>query len=232
MSTPGRDPDEDVRRLLDQDGEQPGAVGQQPSPAHDLNILRAAREFTASDGASPSHGARASGGAVAAASRPSPPRTPSRTAPSRMRTWALAASVSVVLVGVALEWQALHSSRTGTQVGSPSGGLWVAPGLLDAGMTRGQREAPRIDVARGATTVRLRLRLAMPANGKAFDVELSTSSGRAVHSLRGVHPTASNDELDVDVPASVLRAGSYVMTVRPQDTSDGTAADDYVFSVP
>jgi hypothetical protein len=226
VSTPGRDPDEDVRRLLDQDGEQPGTVGQQPSPAHDLNILRAAREFAASDGAS------ASGGEVAAASRPSPPRTPSRTAPSRMRTWALAASVSVVLVGVALEWRALHSSRTGTQVGSPSGGLWVVPGLLDAGMTRGQREAPRIDVARGATTVRLRLRLAMPANGKAFDVELSTSSGRAVHSLRGVHPTASNDELDVDVPASVLRAGSYVMTVRPQDTSDGTAADDYVFSVP
>jgi hypothetical protein len=226
VSTPGRDPDEDVRRLLDQDGEQPGTVGQQPSPAHDLNILRAAREFAASDGAS------ASGGEVAAARRPSPPRTPSRTAPSRMRTWALAASVSVVLVGVALEWRALHSSRTGTQVGSPSGGLWVVPGLLDAGMTRGQREAPRIDVARGATTVRLRLRLAMPANGKAFDVELSTSSGRAVHSLRGVHPTASNDELDVDVPASVLRAGSYVMTVRPQDTSDGTAADDYVFSVP
>jgi hypothetical protein len=226
VSTPGRDPDEDVRRLLDQDGEQPGTVGQQPSPAHDLNILRAAREFAASDGAS------ASGGEVAAARRPSPPRTPSRTAPSRMRTWALAASVSVVLVGVALEWRALHSSRTDTQVGSPSGGLWVVPGLLDAGMTRGQREAPRIDVARGATTVRLRLRLAMPANGKAFDVELSTSSGRAVHSLRGVHPTASNDELDVDVPASVLRAGSYVMTVRPQDTSDGTAADDYVFSVP
>ena len=207
MNTPGRDPDEDMRRLLDEDGERPGA-------AHDSNVLRAARELAA-----------ASAREVAAAATTAPrPRRLSNT-----RTWALAASVAVVLVGATFEWRALH-----THDGSGAAELWVAPGLFDPGVTRGQREAPRIEFTRGATTVRLRLRVIEPAAEKVFDAELSTSSGRVVHSARGIHPIVSGDatELDVDVPASTLRPGSYAVTVRPEVTSDGAAADDYVFKVP
>ncbi len=203
MTTLGRDPDEDVRRLLDQDDQQPGA-------AHDSTILRAARGLAAT--------------AVTA---------PRLRTPSRVRTWALAASLTVVLAGAAFEWQAIHSHPPDTPVGSSTAGLWIAPGLIDPGLTRGQREATRINLARGTLSVRLRLRVATPESGKAFDAELSTSSGRAVYSVRGLQPIASGGavELDVDVPASALVAGSYVVTVRPQDSSDGTAADDYAFSV-
>ncbi len=54
-----------------------------------------------------------------------------------------------------------------------------------------------------------------------------------MYSVRGLQPIASGGavELDVDVPASALVAGSYVVTVRPEDSTDGTATDDYAFSV-
>jgi hypothetical protein len=203
MSTPGRDPDEDVRRLLEEDGQQPGA-------AHDSNVLRAAREMVTA-----------------------PVTAPAVRRASRTRTWALAASVTVVFVGGTLEWRALHSNRSDVGAGLPGAGLWIAPNVIEPGLTRGQKDAPRLDFPGGTMTVRLRLRTMAPVTNKAFDAELSTASGRVVHTIRDIRPIVAGDatELDVDLPALILDTGSYVLTIRSEGSSEGTSADDYAFSV-
>ncbi len=203
MNTPGRDPDEDVRRLLDEDGQYPGTT-------HDSNVLRAAR---------------------AAAS---PPAAASRVrSASVARRWALAASVALVLVGGGLEWQSIHSKRPDENAGFPDAGVWIASSLIEPGLTRGQRDAPHLAFPRGIATVRLRLRMTAPVASKAFDAELSTSSGRVVYSAHSIRPIAASDavELDVDIPAATLRVGSYVVTIRPEGSSEGAVAEDYAFSV-
>ncbi len=188
-----------MRRLLDQDGEQPGV-------AHDSNVLRAARSVAET-----------------------PVIAPRVRRMSGARTWALAASITVVLIGGALEWRA----RPGANDESPNAEVWISPTLIDPGLTRGQRDARRLAFARGATTVRLRLRMTAPVTSNAFDAELSTSSGRVLHRVHDIRPIAASDavELDVDVPVSTLSAGSYVVTIRPEGASEGTATDDYAFAV-
>jgi len=171
MSTLGHDPDEDVRQLLNQDGQGPGA-------AHDSGVLRAARELAAAPigvtgpKAVPAPAVVPAPNAVAAPAvvpTPAVVLAPRFRRAARMRTWALAASVTIVLIGSTLEWRARHPTQLTTDVGSPTAGLWIAPNLIEPGLTRGQREAPRIDFARGATTGRWRRRMTEPDTSKAFD---------------------------------------------------------------